>query len=240
MIAYFEAIAPLLNNIMEQESGAIKKAAMQVSQRLQEGGIIQLFGCGHSHLLALEPYYRAGGLVPVKAIVNEKIMLHNGGINASSAERDPDFFQRDMQSHFDIDSRDTVIVISTSGRNPVPMDAAIEARKAGAYTIALSSLAYKSLPSRHPSEKKLVDVTDDLLNTHVPVGDGILSADGLPEFGPSSSIAAGLMLHALLSEVILDLIEKGIDPPVFKSGNIDGNNEHNKRLIERYKHRIHF
>ncbi|MBB6283948.1 putative phosphosugar-binding protein [Geobacillus subterraneus] len=54
-----------------------------MSEAVQNGGIIQLFGCGHSHILTEEVFYRAGGLVPVKPIFVEPLMLSETGAVAN-------------------------------------------------------------------------------------------------------------------------------------------------------------
>lgn len=78
MHAYFSEIEKLIQVVKEQEAVRINEAARIIVQRLQRGGIIQLFGCGHSQLLAQEAFYRAGGLVPVRPIFIEPLALHAG------------------------------------------------------------------------------------------------------------------------------------------------------------------
>jgi uncharacterized phosphosugar-binding protein len=47
------------------------------------------------------------------------------------------------------------------------------------------------------------------------------------------AIANGIMVEAV--KIMLD---NGFNPPIFKSGNIDGSAEHNRVLIDKYKGRI--
>lgn len=238
-IPYFKEMTKLIQTVMTEEAEPITEAAGLISERLEQGGIIQLFGCGHSHLLALEPYYRAGGLVPVKPIISEPVMLHRGGEYASRNEKDP-LFKEQLLPGLSLDARDTVIVISTSGRNPVPIDVARAAVEAGSLTIALSSLFYHSFPARHDGGMRLEEVAHRTINTHVPVGDAVLTGDSDTGFGPSSTVLAGLLLQGLLSEVVRIMADRGLVPPVFKSGNIEGNDEHNRLLMDRYRDRISF
>ncbi|WP_203246758.1 sugar isomerase domain-containing protein [Sporosarcina beigongshangi] len=240
MNPYFEAINTLMQEVSNEEQPTIEKVAVEIAKRLARGGIIQLFGCGHSHLIAEESYFRAGGLVPVQPIFIESLMLHKGATKASAHEKDATFIQT-FEDQLDFRQDDTVIVISTSGRNPVPIDVANKARQSGAYTVSIQSLYYEAAvqPSRHPSGKRLEDVVDDQLNTHVPLGDGLLTSGELL-YAPASSIMANLLLHAAFNRVMEIMIADGLEPPVFKSSNIDGSTAHNERMIERYSNRIHF
>lgn len=240
MNSYFTAIESLMKKVFAKEQVSVEIVAEEMTKRLARGGIIQLFGCGHSHLVAAEPFFRAGGLVPVQPIFVEPLMLHEGALRSSENEKDVDYihtFEGDMT----IRSEDTVIIISTSGRNPVPIDVANKAKECGAYTLSIQSLNYtaSNQPSRHHSGCRLEEVVDDILNTGVPVGDGLLAWEGLP-YAPASGVIGNALLHATLSRVIEMMVESGIEPPIFKSGNIEGSAVHNARLIAKYGERIQF
>ncbi|WP_017381394.1 sugar isomerase domain-containing protein [Paenisporosarcina sp. TG-14] len=240
MISYFTAIDSLMKKVFLEDKQAVKRIADEMTKRLSSGGIIQLFGCGHSHLIAQEPYYRSGGLVPVCPIFVEPLMLHDGAIESSKNEKDPDFIHS-FVGQLDIRPEDTVIVISTSGRNPVPIEVAMKAKEREAYTISIQSLCYsgEKSHSKHISGKRLEDVVDDVLNTHVPIGDGLLETNGLL-YAPASSVIGNTLLHATFTSVIEKMIENGLEPPIFKSGNVDGSTEHNEQLVQKYKERILF
>ena len=240
MHAYFAAIETLMHKVSGEEQQAVEKIAGEIATRLARGGIIQLFGCGHSHLIAEESFFRAGGLVPVQPIFVESLMLHEGATNSSANEKDPAFIHT-FADRLDFRPDDTIIVISTSGRNPVPIDVAMKARQCGAYTVSIQSLQYKASeqPSKHQTGDRLEDVVDDVLNTHVPLGDGLLTSGDL-SYAPASSIMGNLLLHATFSRVIEQMIESGQEPPVFKSGNLDGSTAHNERMIATYANRITF
>ncbi|KIL49531.1 SIS domain-containing protein [Jeotgalibacillus soli] len=240
MEGYLAKVQALLTEVEIKETETIQKVIEEISNRIQRGGIVQLFGCGHSHLLAEEPYYRAGGLVPVKPIAVEPLMLHNGAVQSSVNEKDPDFSSSFLHS-LDIRKEDAVIVISTSGRNPVPIDVALAARNHNAFVVGLLSLAYKDQPSKHFSGKRLEDVVTVTVDNHVPVGDAILSREGVAQsFGPASSVIGSAILHTIFSGVIDTLHKEGVTPPIFLSGNIDGSSQHNEELIQKYRHRIDF
>jgi len=238
--SYFTAIESLMKEVFTNEQESVEVVASEMVKRLARGGIIQLFGCGHSHLVAAEPFFRAGGLVPVQPIFVEPIMLHEGVLRSSAYEKDADFIHT-FEEQLSIRPEDTVIVISTSGRNPVPIDVANKAKVSGAYTVSIQSLNYtaSNQPARHHSNRRLEEVVDNILNTGVPVGDGLLEWEGL-SYAPASGVIGNTLLHATLSRVIELMIESGIEPPIFKSANIEGSVAHNLRLIEEYGDRIEF
>lgn len=241
MNAYFKEIESLMKKVIHEEQQSVEKIATEMTKRLSLGGIIQLFGSGHSHLIAEEPFFRAGGLVPVRPIIVESLMLHNGASQASANEKDTEFTQT-FAGQLDIRPEDVVIIISTSGRNVVPIDVAYIAKESGAYVVSLQSLYYKASeqPSKHHSGSRLEDVVEAVLNTHVTVGDGLLtSEDGMP-YAPASGVMANMLLHATFSRVIGIMIESGIEPPIFKSANLDGGSAHNEQMITTYGKRIKF
>ena len=238
MQLYFQEIQRLLHVVSEKEKKSIEKASEIIVNSFKNGGILQLFGCGHSHLLAQDAYYRAGGLVPVRPIIIEDIMLHTGALNSSKNEKDPTFIQKHA-NEFVFKKNDILIIISTSGRNNAPIDVALLAKKAGITVISLQSLEYTEQLSRHESKKRLEEVVDLILNTHIPVGDGLLSHQGM-QYGPASTVVGSAILNALYSQVIANLSNKVEILPVFESANVSSDQSHNNAMIENYKSRIDF
>ena len=238
---YFDEIKATIEKVTKQEQVQLLKAAEQISQCIQANGIVHLFGCGHSHLLTEEVFYRAGGLAPIHPILIEELMLHKGAARSSQLERKNDFAKTFMDSQ-DIRKGDVFIVISTSGLNPVPIDAAIIAKEKGAYVIGLTSLDYsKTLPSRHTSGQYLYDVVDLVIDNHAPKGDALLTYEALPvKFGSGSTIIGATILNSIFVKAIQSMADHGFEPPIFLSGNIENADEHNKQLIKKYKERIPF
>ncbi|WP_155590743.1 sugar isomerase domain-containing protein [Lysinibacillus cavernae] len=236
MNTYFQQVNRYLTVVAQQESKQIIHVAQQIVNRLSQGGIIQLFGSGHSMLLAQECYYRAGGLVPVKPIHIESLMLHQGARQSSQNEKKQAFLAS-YKDQLQFDDQDVCIIISTSANNPAPIDMAIYAKEAGAFTISLQSLDYQHQPSRHPSGKRLEHVVDEILNTHVPLGDGVLTVNQL-QYAPVSTVLGATLLNALFAQIIELMHEQGETIPVFGSSNVGKNN--NDELIDQYGQRIHF
>ncbi|GLI50701.1 hypothetical protein TSYNTROOL_07870 [Tepidanaerobacter syntrophicus] len=236
---YYKTIQDLITTIKEEEKNKINLVADKVAKSIETDGIVHFFGAGHSHILCEEVFYRAGGLVPINPIFDENLMLHNGALRSSKLERMSGYAQTFMES-VDIRPGEIVFVISTSGRNGVPIDVALLAKEKGAEVVAITSVEYSmSQPSRHSSGKRLFEVADIYIDNHCPEGDALLSLEGFPmRFSPGSTIAGCFIIQAILATSIKIMVNNGTTPPVFLSGNLDGGDEHNKKLIEKYKDRI--
>lgn len=236
---YFERAKERIELVENNERENLTLAAKKVAEAIQNEGIIQLFGCGHSHILTEEVFYRAGGLVPIKPILIEPLMLHEGAVRSSQLERKNDY-AKGFLAEQDFQPKDVVIVLSTSGRNPVPVDVAEAAREKGAFVIGITSMEYsQSQTSRHKSGKYLFNSVDLSINNYSVIGDAVLNYDKVKvPFGPTSTVVGAVILNAIFAEAIQLMADNGFEPPIFLSGNIDGADEHNQQLIEKYQRRI--
>ena len=64
-LEYYMKLLEVEKQIMENETQTIETVAMLMAQTMKNGNKIYLFGCGHSHMIEEEAFYRAGGLVNV-------------------------------------------------------------------------------------------------------------------------------------------------------------------------------
>ncbi|MFE3975518.1 MULTISPECIES: SIS domain-containing protein [unclassified Peribacillus] len=237
MNSYFEEVQALLKIVGEQEKQSIKESVEHISKALVSDGIIHLFGSGHSHILTEEVFYRAGGLAAIHPIFVEDLMLFKGASRSSQLERQNDLSEKFMLDE-DIRPGDVCIVISSSGVNPVPIDVAIIAKEKGAFVIGLTSPEYaNSCPSRHKKKLYLHDVVDLVLDNHISKGDTLLKSNNI-SFGSGSTVIGAVLLNMIFTQVIETIIESGVTPPVFLSSNIEGADEHNQKIIAKYKTRI--
>lgn len=237
--AYFQKIKELLADIEKNEKANMTIAAEKIAECIKSDGIIHVFGCGHSHMLGEELFYRAGGLVPINPILIEDLMLHKGAVRSSQLEQKNDYAAQFM-TDTTIQKGDAVIIASTSGRNPVPIDVAEIAKEKGAFTIAITSISYaKNQSSRHKSGKFLYESVDLPIDNAIVVGDALMEHDSLEvRFGSGSTVIGTAIVNGIMVEAVKILVENKINPPIFKSGNIDGAEEHNRKLINKYKARI--
>ena len=234
-VRFFEHSQRKLQQVLEQEMPSIRAAAELVTESCAQGGKFYVFGSGHSHMIAEELYLRAGGLALVHAILPPELMLHEMPNKSTYLERLEGYAQSLVALHR-VEARDTVMVISNSGRNAVPVEMCLAARETGAKVIAMTNLRHSSgCTSRHSSGKKMYEIADVTIDNHGQPGDAAFPIQGLDTcIGPTSSVAGITIAQALICQVVDNLVKAGIEPPVFKSSNVDGGDEHNSRMFETY------
>jgi uncharacterized phosphosugar-binding protein len=236
---YFDRLLNILQEVRRTQMDHIRQAAMLVADTIARGGIIHIFGAGHSHLLAEEVFFRAGGLAPVNAILEPSLMLHAGALKSTAIEKIPQYAAV-LLEYYDVRSGDVLIIVSNSGVNSVPVELAIQARARRITTIGLTCVACsQQLRPNNPAGKRLYEVVDLTIDNGGAPGDAILKEPGLePGVGPTSTVVGAAILNALMAEAIQCLRAQGLKPPVFLSSHLDGAAEHNAQLIQRYRGRI--
>lgn len=235
---YFEEVKRGLDNIQSIEVERMALASEKIANAIEKNGIIHIFGCGHSHMLAEEAFYRAGGLAAINPILIEPLMLHEGAVKSSKLEKTNDYAREFIEKQ-NISQHDVMIVVSTSGRNPVPIDVALAAKEKGCFVLGISSLAYTHFTSRHKNGLYLSDVVDLVINNHVEVGDAVLKHEKVDiPFSPVSTIYNTTILNAIFAQAIAEIADHGGTPPIFLSGNIDNAEQHNIKQVDLYQSRI--
>ena len=234
-VRFFAHAQNKLQEVLEHEIPNIEKAAELVTESCKKGGKFYVFGSGHSHMIAEELYLRAGGLALVHGILPPELMLHEMPNKSTYLERVEGYSQALVELHR-VDEKDTVMVISNSGRNAVPVEMCLEAKKKGAAVIAMTSMQHSaSCTSRHKSGKKMYEIADVTIDNCAEPGDAAFPIEGLDScIGPTSSVTGITIAQALVCQVVDNLVKAGIEPPVFKSSNVDGGDEHNNRMFETY------
>ena len=234
-VRFFEHAQRKLQQVLEQEMPNIRAAAELVTESCAQGGKFYVFGSGHSHMIAEELYLRAGGLALVHAILPPELMLHEMPNKSTYLERVEGYAQS-LVELYRVEAKDTILVISNSGRNAVPVEMCLAARAKGAKVIAMTSMRHSmGCTSRHSSGKKMYEIADVTIDNQVEPGDAAFPIEGLDTpIGPTSSITGITIAQALVCQVVDNLVQAGIEPPVFKSSNVDGGDAHNNRMFERY------
>ena len=231
---YYERVLGVLEKAATAQRPSLDEAADRIAQSLTQGGLLHIFGSGHSIMIGKEITSRAGGLVPVNLVPDptEGMAERLEGLGEILLDR----YARRHQ----LLPGEVIIVVSTSGRNPVPIDVALKAREMGLYVIAVTSLEYSKLStSRHSSGKRLFEVADLALDNFVPPGDASVEIPGTGQkAGALSTISGALVVNMLMLQVIDRIVEVGEEPPILRSYNLDGADEHNQKLFERYRSRL--
>ena len=236
---YSDAIVSLIKEIAESQKKSMSQAARMIADAVERDGIVYTFGTGHSHIIAEDVAYRAGGLVPVDAILEPSLTGHQQVHKSETMER-VEGVAEVIFDYYGISEKDIMIVISNSGRNAAPIEMAQICQKHNVPVIAITSLQYsKSVSSRHSSGTKLYEHADVVIDNRGPLGDTLLELEGVSQpVGPGSGVTGLYILHSIIVQSIKNLADDGFDPPVFRSGNLDGSDEINKELLKRYQGRI--
>jgi uncharacterized phosphosugar-binding protein len=199
-----------------------------------------VFGAGHAGILAQELFYRAGGLVPICPILPPGLTTDVRPVTLTSRlERLPEFGAQ-IIAETPIGAGDVLIVHSVSGRNAAAVEVAQGGKERGAYVIAVTSLEYsRSVQPRKPGMPRLFEVADLVLDNRAPVGDALVEVPGIQQrVAPSSTVTGAAILNTVVARAVGLIHERGGDPPVFMSANLDGGDEYNQRWLEHYRGRL--
>lgn len=232
---YCDRLTDILQQIKTTQKENILAAAEIVAQSMVSDGIIYVFGCGHSHLIALDSFYRAGGLANVSAVLDTDLMLHNGAAKSSKMEK-MSGIAAPLLERYDLHANDVLLIVSTSGKNAVPVEMAKTAEEWGIPSISVVSSAY--FEDKSP-EELLYTHSDVYIDNCVPHGDAVMNVAEMPvKMGSVSTAASSYIVQSVLMEASAIAAQKGVDVPVYMSGNVDGGAAYNEALIRKYYPRI--
>ncbi|MCE5219601.1 SIS domain-containing protein [bacterium] len=239
---YIEAVQGGLRQLAETQQEPMREAAEVITEAIVDRRQVFSFGASHSFILTEEMVYRTGGLMLVNPIYPQGMNLMVRPLTMTSQiERLPDYGALLLRNS-PVKAKDVLILSSTSGRNHVILDMALAAREMGVTTIGITALDYsREVASRHPSGKRLFELVDVVIDTCSPKGDAAVEFEGFAQkSGPLSTVLGCTVVNALICQVIQNLLDRGETPPVFISANLDGGDEHNARLLEENRDRIHY
>ena len=241
---YFAATTGLMQQILDTEPAAVAAVADTLADQIEADRLVHVYGPGgHSNLASQEVFFRAGGLMHVSAILDEGTLLSSGALRSMAIERTPGY-GRIVIDDASLGADDVLILVNAYGINAALIDAALRARELGVTTIGVSSREHADAtapdhPARHPSGKNLHEVVDLHVNTHVPIGDALIQVEGaLEKSGASSTFANSFTLNWIMLETLQRLADRGVEVPMWRSGNAPGGDEANARFISRFKGRV--
>ena len=240
---YLQLVRDLLGQIEETQSEAIEEAAGIIADAVIAGNNLFATGVVHSALPVQDIFYRGGGFMLVNIIWVPAL--------SSLEERPPTFttqlehlegFGRLAFERAPTQAGDVLILVSTSGRNPVTIEMGMAAQEAGLKVIGVTSMAYNNaVSSRHSSGKMIYETMDVVLDNLSAPGDAALELPGMKQrFCPTSGVGSTAILQALMAETIDQLAARGYDPPVYMPANLDGGAEYNDRKLAEVKDRIFY
>lgn len=242
MFEYFDKVRNILDLVEKEEEENIKMAAEALVSATKNKNSIYIFGASHAGILAQEMYYRAGGLITVNPIFGREISLDNEPITITSKMERLQGYGSNLAAKVDFKKDDILILHSVSGRNPVTVELGLQAQALGVKIIALTNVTYsKSVTSRDESGKLLYEIADLVIDNHGDIGDGSIEiVEGL-KVAPTSTVIGAAILNTLVSLTAQKLNADNVSPlPFFYSANLDGGDEKNKEVVNKYKDNIHY
>jgi uncharacterized phosphosugar-binding protein len=195
------------------EAAAIDAAAALIAASISSGGVLHVFGSGHSQLVAKEIVGRSGSLIPVNEIIDRTEDL---------AERIEGYGTRLVEYYaeqYQLLPGEAVIVISNSGVNPLPVEVALSCRERGLNVIVITNVVQsEQARSRHSSGKRLFELADVVLHNHAPEGEAALELPGLAtKVGTVATLTGAFLINAVMVCTAELLLAAGRETPVYLS-----------------------
>lgn len=241
---YLASTQALMGRILAEERDALDRAAAKLADQIEADRLVYIYGPGgHSNLATQEVFFRAGGLMHFSAILDEGTLLSSGALRSMAIERTPGY-GKVVIANQRLGEGDLLILVNAYGINAALIDAALEAKRRGVFIIGVSSREHATNtspdhPARHPTKHNLHDIVDLAIDTKVPVGDAVVRMEGMGEpVAAISTFANAFALNCLVIRTIAKLVDRGIEPPVWRSGNAPGGDEANGRFIARFHDRV--
>ena len=238
---FFDAAIGLLERVRDEEAGSIAAAGAAIAETVAAGGRLFAFGAGHSSLAAQDVVYRAGGL----ALMNLLAVPGTVGVDVMPATLGSALERVDGLASAVLDSSparagDLLVIISLSGRNALPVEMAQNARALGLTVVGVTSVAYAT-GTKHVSGGFLRDHCDIVLDSKIAIGDAELRTEGVEApFAPASTVVTSALMQAMMATAAEELVARGIEPPLLRSGNVDGGHEWNGRVMREYGDRVFY
>ena len=241
---YVENAIKNIREVAEKQADNIHAAAELMADAIANDRLIRVYGGGgHTTLCMGEMFFRAGGLCNINPIMETGLSVFNQALKYLELERTVNYGSA-IVKYYDLQKDDVLIIFHNIGINPATIDAAMEAKKAGAKIIAVSSSAWQEgMPKdhfiRHPNKKNLFDFADVCIDDYNPVGDCIVNIPGMgTPIAPVSNVVDFTIAHLLEIETCHICMERGIQPPVWMSANTPEGDAYNAENLKKYKNRI--
>jgi uncharacterized phosphosugar-binding protein len=239
--AYMQAALDILKHIQETQMDAIQQAAEIFANTIAADGLVHMFGTGHSRICVEEMYPRHGSFPGFHPIVELSLTYHNSVVGVNG-QRQAMFiehiegFAKTILRNFVIEKPDSFLIFSNSGVNEVVVEMAMEAKSRDLPVVAVVSVAHcQAVAPRHSSGKKLCDFADIVIDNGAPVGDALITIDGLEDpVGPGSTIGGAAVTNAIKCAVAERLVKRGVPLYVLTSSALIGSEASQVRFDQSY------
>lgn len=239
--SYYAQIRQKLS-VLDLQRDVIDQAAGMMLETVRNQRNLFVFGASHAGILAEEMSYRAGGLAIVNPLFNPALMLNVRPLTLTSAVENVEGLGRVLVDSSPLQAGDTLLIHSVSGRNAITLDVALCARERGVKVVAITSLATAAkVTSRHSSGKLLATVAHVTIDNLCEYGDAAVELAGMTQkVAPLSTIMGATIANSLVLRLCELMLDEGLEPPVLASANIDGNQQINSDILNKYRSQIHY
>ena len=218
---WFGAAQRIVDGVEETQMDRILEAANLCADAIAEGGLVHLFGTGHSRIPLEEMFPRYGSFPGFHPIAELSMTFHTQVVGANG-QRQAMFIERTeglgevILNNFTFGEKDVMMVFSTGGSTAVPIEVAIGARLRGMAVIAVTSVSHSmASDSGHSSGTRLLDQADIVIDLGTPPGDSLVDIEGTDiSVGPGSTMANVAVVNAIKVATASMLHERGSLPPV--------------------------
>ena len=238
---YLDTIKANLDRVKKEQAENIRKAAELMADAVANDRLISVYGGGgHTTLVMGEMFFRAGGFANINPIMETGLSVFNQALKYLELERIENYGSAIMR-YYNLQKDDVLIIFHNIGINAATIDAAMEAKKAGAKIIAVSSSYWQNeMPQdhfiRHSNGKNLFDYADVAIDDYNPVGDAAVLVPGCEtSIAPISNVVDFTIAHWLEIECVRICVERGIEPPLWSSANVPGGDEKNAAKLKKYR-----
>ena len=241
-VAWLARAREVLDEIEATQAAAIEQASGWCADAIAAGGLVHLFGTGHSRIPAEEMFPRYGSYPGFNPIVELSMTFHtqvvgaNGQRQSMFIERVPGLAETILEN-FTFGPSDVMIVFSASGLSAVPVELSRGARRRGLRVIAVTSVRQSMSDEPAPEVgARLLDEADLVIDLCTPHADALVSIDGLETpVGPGSTIAAVAIVNCIKVRTAQLLVERRAMPPVITRASVVGADRSRELFDEAYR-----
>jgi len=223
---FIQEMQKVITLIEQHEQDTIRAAADACAATIKAGRAVLLFGAGHSALPPQEAFPRIGSIVGFVQITEPELGF-NGHVTGKGGQRQMSFLEQTsgfaevILSNYALTPQDTLIVFSNSGINALPVELCDLANQGGLTTISVSSAAHSMANKpKNVLGKRLLEIADIQIDTHVPEGDTLITLEGCVHTGGGSTIAAMVIINTIVVETIRKLNEEDFPFHIYPSHNV--------------------
>lgn len=227
-----------LDEVCATQKDVIKASAQLMGDCMLDNGLIQLFGVNHNHAFTMELFYRAGGLMPYHGF-NTRDLVLRGKVSKEEYD-DKNFLNRSdivdiMWDMYNVAANDMFIICSDLGNEGCVIDLALKAKAKGHKLIVVTSLKEaQKVASKHPSNKKLYELADMVIDTCTPNPDVVTKLKSGAMINQMATLTGNTIAQMLTAEIYKYLVDNGNDAPVLLSANVTGADVHNRAISDKY------